>query len=49
MGENKGSAFKDGEYREFCWQWCLVMVMINPKKSNPNRDYAKKLWKGERE
>ena len=47
--ENKGSAFKDGEYREFCWQWCLVMVMINPKKSNPNRDYAKKLWKGERE
>lgn len=49
MEENKGSAFKDGEYREFCWHWCLVMIMLNPKKSNPNRDYAKRLWKGEQE
>lgn len=47
--ENKGSAFKDGEYREFCWQWCLVMIMLNPKKSNPNREYEKRLWKGEQE
>ena len=45
MSENKGSVFKDGEYREFCWQWCLVMIMIKPKKSNPNREYAKRLWK----
>lgn len=44
MEENKGSAFKDGEYREFCWQWCLVMIMLNPKKSNPNREYAKRLY-----
>lgn len=44
MEENKGSAFKDGEYREFCWHWCLVSCSTRRRAirtETTQRDYGR--------
>lgn len=53
--ENKNKKCKKCKYRaqdtmpNNCDYILITGRMINPKKGNPNREYAKRLWKGEQE
>lgn len=49
MGEKMKSTFTEDSLKEFEWQWVMICLLVNNKKDNPNRKYAKKLWRKEEE